>query len=185
VGQSELHWRPTLLVLLVVVFFGAVLPVVDAQLSAQRPRGGKYDLRLEGRRIPAGVTATVIAPPNWEAVPSSRESGRARLISPGASLDMRLVSAATTADCQDAAAQAARELTDDLGASATGSSQRVPLDNGISGTMTVFTSGLADGLVFVACDDGAALVATATAPTGARVTNLGEVGEVLATVRFE
>ena len=97
---------------------------------------------------------------------------------------MGLVPVSTAAECQVAAADAARTLHEKLGTPATGNSQHVPLENGSSGTMTSYTSGMVDALVFVACDDGAALVATATAPTGARATNLDEVGEMLATVRF-
>jgi hypothetical protein len=100
-------------------------------------------------------------------------------------MQLRIVPAESDSACGQSRVDAAQELSDDFGLAPTGAGVPIATADGIAGTVTAYSSALVDGLVFVACAHGAAVVATATGPAGARANGLVDVNAMLASIRFQ
>jgi hypothetical protein len=179
------RWRPTLVVLATVLALAGGLPLVDGHLDRvpdPRPPGDWVDVELEGQPASQATPMASLMPAEgwWSSGSGTAPSLRSR----GSSLDLRLVPVGSDADCRDVRATAAVALGSELDLGPTGGERQVTTADGVTGTLTDYSGALVEGLVFAACTDGVALVASASGPVGARASSLGDVDDMLATVRF-
>jgi hypothetical protein len=186
------HWGPTLFVAATVLVLAAGLPMLDGYVDRKPDyrtrRDGHVELQLEGQPLRPGTStnaASFVPSPGWREVGSSTSAEDSTvLVSTGASLEVRLVPATSAAQCREVEGDARGSVRSDLGVEASGVDGQFVTVDGVTGLVTGYSSALVDGLVFVACADGAALVATASAPVDPLSSGIGDVDDMMASVRF-
>jgi hypothetical protein len=171
-----------LLVASTVLTLAGVLPLLDGYLN--RPAAPtRSDFVLRSQNVEGAAAATVLAPRGWQPVDQTR--GSITLRSGSSTVDVRMVPAASDAECEQARDSAIAAVSAAHQVTAAGTDERsLATEDGSVGLLTGFSSGLEDGVVFAVCAPGAALVGVAAAPIGARQNSLADVDELVRSIRF-
>jgi len=180
-ATSADHSGPTLLVAAVVLLFGAGLPLVAAY-TPERERPADLPGPMDIVRDESVVTL-VPTVGWWESEKVGAGSTRT-LVPDGAGADVELQKADSVGACGLARDRAVAALQAESGGVAGRPQAGVKTADGVAGTRLAVSGTLVDAFVYVACADGAALVATASGPAGSSRGSFLEVDEMLLTVRF-
>jgi hypothetical protein len=181
------RWGSTAFVAATVLVFAGGIPLIDAYVEFETDAGsppGPF-VRLVPEPPDDSLTASqgvsLAAADGWR--PTKADGSAVTLVSGGASLSVRTEPVTSSGECRETQEDAEAALNAHANVTAIASPASLVTEEGVAGAVVSVGSSQTAGLIFVACHDGLAVVATALGPIGPQDALQG-VDEMLASVSF-